>query len=144
MAFSPPGAAKNEPAFVQARHDEMAEFEAVCYAKFSGKVGVCAGSPGPGAIHLTNWLGSMPPSWITFLWSRSSGNELSLLCAMVTVPQQLPNVLDRAIRVAQSRRAPSSRQTFRSWNTKRPSTPSRWCRRVSEPRGPEWCLMTTH
>jgi pyruvate dehydrogenase (quinone) len=39
------GRADNDPQFVQSRHEEMAAFEAVGYAKFSGKVGVCAATP---------------------------------------------------------------------------------------------------
>ena len=50
------GRAGNEPKFVQARHEEMAAFEAVGYAKFSGDVGVCAATSGPGAVHLLNGL----------------------------------------------------------------------------------------
>src|ERR1700709_1230163 len=50
------GRANNEPAFIQARHEEMAAFEAVGYAKFTGEVGVCAATSGPGAIHLLNGL----------------------------------------------------------------------------------------
>ena len=50
------GRADNDPQFVQARHEEMAAFEAVGYAKFSGNVGVCAATSGPGAIHLLNGL----------------------------------------------------------------------------------------
>ena len=50
------GRARNEPKFVQARHEEMAAFEAVGYAKFSGEVGVCAATSGPGAVHLLNGL----------------------------------------------------------------------------------------
>ena len=44
------GRADNKPQFVQARHEEMAAFEAVGYAKFSGRVGVCAATSGPGAV----------------------------------------------------------------------------------------------
>ncbi len=50
------GRADNNPQFVQARHEEMAAFEAVGYAKFSGHVGVCVATSGPGAIHLLNGL----------------------------------------------------------------------------------------
>src|ERR687886_831873 len=50
------GRADDDPQFVQARHEEMAAFEAVGYAKFSGDVGVCAATSGPGAIHLLNGL----------------------------------------------------------------------------------------
>jgi len=34
----------------------MSAFEAVGYAKFTGRVGVCAATSGPGAIHLLNGL----------------------------------------------------------------------------------------
>ena len=50
------GRADERAAFIQARHEEMAAFEAVGYAKFSGKVGVCMATSGPGAIHLLNGL----------------------------------------------------------------------------------------
>jgi pyruvate dehydrogenase (quinone) len=42
--------------FVQARHEEMAALMACGYAKFTGKVGVCVATSGPGAIHLLNGL----------------------------------------------------------------------------------------
>ncbi|MEU6737496.1 thiamine pyrophosphate-binding protein, partial [Streptomyces physcomitrii] len=48
--------ADDRPRFIQARHEEMSAFEAVGYAKFSGRVGVCAATSGPGAIHLLNGL----------------------------------------------------------------------------------------
>lgn len=35
------GRADNNPRFVQSRHEEMSDFQAVGYAKFAGKVGVC-------------------------------------------------------------------------------------------------------
>jgi pyruvate dehydrogenase (quinone) len=50
------GRADNDPQFVQARHEEMAAFEAVGYAKFSGNVALCAATSGPGGIHLLNGL----------------------------------------------------------------------------------------
>ena len=50
------GRADNKPQFVQARHEEMAAFEAVGYAKFTGRFGVCMATSGPGAIHLLNGL----------------------------------------------------------------------------------------
>src|SRR3569623_858930 len=43
-------------AFVQARHEEMAAFLACAHAKFTGEVGVCLATSGPGAIHLLNGL----------------------------------------------------------------------------------------
>src|SRR5215831_15659727 len=42
--------------FVQVRHEEAAAFAACSYAKFTGKLGVCLATSGPGAIHLLNGL----------------------------------------------------------------------------------------
>ncbi|MFG2794936.1 thiamine pyrophosphate-requiring protein [Streptomyces sp. NPDC048419] len=119
------GRADNKPQFVQARHEEMAAFEAVGYAKFSGKVGVCAATSGPGAIHLLNGLydaklDHVPVVALVGQTNRSAmggsyQQEIDLLslykdvasdfCEMVTVPEQLPNVLDRAMRTAMARRS---------------------------------------
>ncbi|WP_445283548.1 thiamine pyrophosphate-requiring protein [Streptomyces sp. DSM 118148] len=119
------GRAENNPRFIQARHEEMAAFEAVGYAKFSGKVGVCAATSGPGAIHLLNGLydaklDHVPVVAIVGQTNRSAmggsyQQEVDLVslykdvasdfCEMVTVPEQLPNVLDRAMRTAMARRS---------------------------------------
>jgi pyruvate dehydrogenase (quinone) len=45
-----------EPRFIQVRHEEMAAFMACAHAKFTGQVGVCLATSGPGAIHLLNGL----------------------------------------------------------------------------------------
>src|SRR3954467_691245 len=42
--------------FVQTRHEEMSAFMACGHAKFSGQLGVCLATSGPGAIHLLNGL----------------------------------------------------------------------------------------
>jgi len=122
------GRAGNKPQFVQARHEEMAAFEAVGYAKFTGGFGVCMATSGPGAIHLLNGLydaklDHVPVVAIVGQTSRSAmggsyQQEVDLLSLykdvasdyvqMVTVPEQLPNVLDRAIRVALAERAPTA------------------------------------
>jgi pyruvate dehydrogenase (quinone) len=121
------GRADDSPQFVQARHEEMAAFEAVGYAKFSGRVGVCAATSGPGAIHLLNGLydaklDHVPVVAIVGQTERSAmggsyQQEVDLLtlfkdvCSdyvqMCTVPQQLPNLIDRAIRVAITQQAPT-------------------------------------
>ena len=44
------------PEFVQVRHEEMAAFMACAHAKFTGHLGVCMATSGPGAIHLLNGL----------------------------------------------------------------------------------------
>lgn len=122
------GRAGDRPRFVQSRHEEMSAFEAVGYAKFSGRVGVCAATSGPGAIHLLNGLydaklDHVPVVAIAGQTDRSAmggsyQQEVDLLTLfkdvasdyvqMVTVPEQLPNVLDRAFRTALARRAPTA------------------------------------
>src|ERR1700739_4999015 len=122
------GRAENKPQFIQARHEEMAAFEAVGYAKFTGRVGVCMATSGPGAIHLLNGLydaklDHVPVVAIVGETSRSEmggsyQQEVDLLTLfkdvaseyvqMVTVPEQLPGVLDRAMRAALTERAPTA------------------------------------
>lgn len=120
--------AGDQPRFIQARHEEMAAFEAVGYAKFSGRLGVCAATSGPGAIHLLNGLydaklDHVPVLAIVGQTARSAmggsyQQEVDLhslfkdvasdFVETVTVPEQLPNVLDRAVRTAYARRAPTA------------------------------------
>ncbi|HVU74521.1 MAG TPA: thiamine pyrophosphate-requiring protein [Mycobacteriales bacterium] len=115
------------PQFVQARHEEMAAFEAVGFAKFSDQVGVCCATSGPGAIHLLNGLydaklDHVPVVAIVGQTSRSAlggsyQQEVDLqslfkdVCSefvqTCTVPKQLPNLIDRAMRVALTRRVPT-------------------------------------
>ena len=122
------GRADDQPRFIQARHEEMAAFEATGYAKFSGRPGICMATSGPGAIHLLNGLydaklDHVPVVAIVGQTSRSAmggsyQQEVDLLSLykdvasdyvqQVTVPEQLPNVLDRAIRTALARRSPTA------------------------------------
>ncbi|MGH9106719.1 MAG: thiamine pyrophosphate-requiring protein, partial [Acidimicrobiales bacterium] len=121
------GRAGNEPEFVQSRHEEMSAFEAVGYAKFTSKVGVCMATSGPGAIHLLNGLydaklDHVPVVAIVGQTSRSAlgGSyqqevQLSSLfkdCChqfveVAMVPEQFPNLVDRAIRTAITTRSPT-------------------------------------
>src|SRR5438874_43364 len=48
--------AEGDPELIQVRHEEMAAFMACGHAKFTGEVGVCLATSGPGAIHLLNGL----------------------------------------------------------------------------------------
>jgi pyruvate dehydrogenase (quinone) len=122
------GRADDQPAFIQSRHEEMSAFEAVGYAKFSGRVGVCMATSGPGAVHLLNGLydaklDHVPVVAIVGQTNRSAmggsyQQEIDLMSLykdvasdylqMVTVPEQLPNVLDRAIKTALARKAPTA------------------------------------
>ncbi|MFJ5136008.1 thiamine pyrophosphate-requiring protein [Streptomyces sp. NPDC088707] len=117
--------ADDTPRFIQSRHEEMSAFQAVGYAKFSGRVGVCTATSGPGAIHLLNGLydaklDHVPVVALVGQIDRSAmggsyQQEVDLLslykdvasefCEMVTVPEQLPNVIDRAVRTAYATRS---------------------------------------
>jgi pyruvate dehydrogenase (quinone) len=48
--------ADGDPEFIQVRHEEMAAFMACAHAKWTGELGVCLATSGPGAIHLLNGL----------------------------------------------------------------------------------------
>ena len=122
------GRADDQPQFIQTRHEEMAAFAAVGYAKFSGRVGVCMATSGPGAIHLLNGmydakLDHVPVVAIVGQTARSAvggayQQEVALrrctrtwpvdYLVEVNVAAQLPNALDRAIRTARARRAPTA------------------------------------
>jgi pyruvate dehydrogenase (quinone) len=121
------GRAQDAPVFVQSRHEEMSAFEAVGYAKFSGRVGVCMATSGPGAIHLLNGLydaklDHVPVVAIVGQTNRTAmgGNyqqEVDLISLfkdvaheyihMATVPQQFPALIDRAIRTAYAEQTPT-------------------------------------
>jgi pyruvate dehydrogenase (quinone) len=45
-----------DPFFTQVRHEEMAAFMACAHAKFTGEIGACIATSGPGAVHLANGL----------------------------------------------------------------------------------------
>lgn len=48
--------ASDQMTFIQSRHEELSAFMACAHAKFTGEVGVCLATSGPGAIHLLNGL----------------------------------------------------------------------------------------
>lgn len=112
--------------FIQVRHEEMAAFMATAHAKFSGELGVCLATGGPGATHLLTGLydaklDHMPVLAIcgqaeTNVRGASYQQELNLdrifqdvaeYVQEVDTPAQLPHVIDRAIRLAIARRGPS-------------------------------------
>ncbi|HEY3684115.1 MAG TPA: thiamine pyrophosphate-requiring protein [Streptosporangiaceae bacterium] len=117
------GRADDRPRFIQARHEEMAAFEAVGYAKFSGRAGVCMATSGPGAIHLLNGLydakldhvpvvaivgqtgrGAMGGSYQQEVDLHSLYKDVaSEYVQTAMVPEQFPNLLDRAMRTSLDR-----------------------------------------
>src|SRR3954469_7911121 len=106
--------------FIQARHEELAAFMATAQAKFTGEVGVCMATSGPGAIHLLNGLydakaDHQPVVAIVGQQARAAlggdyQQEVDLLnlfkdvahefVHMATVPAQVRHLVDRAMRIA--------------------------------------------
>ncbi len=110
--------------FIQARHEEMAAFMASAYAKFSGELGVCIATSGPGASHLLTGLydarlDHQPVLAITGQQSRNAlgghyQQELDLASMFKDVagefvqqassPAQVRHLVDRAVRIALARK----------------------------------------
>ncbi len=110
--------------FVQVRHEEMSAFMACAHAKFTGEVGVCMATSGPGAIHLLNGLydaklDHQPVVAIVGQQARAAmgghyQQEVDLMTlfkdvaseyvTMVTKPSAIRHAVDRAVRIAQCER----------------------------------------
>jgi pyruvate dehydrogenase (quinone) len=117
--------AKDKIEFIQARHEEMAAFMACAHAKFTGEVGVCLATSGPGAIHLLNGLydarlDHQPVVAIVGQQARTAlgghyQQEVDLhtlfkdvageFVEMATEPAQVRHIIDRALRIAIANRA---------------------------------------
>lgn len=116
--------AKDKIDFIQVRHEENAAFMACGHAKFTGEVGVCMATSGPGAIHLLNGLydakmDHQPVVAIVGQQARAAiggsyQQEVDLISLykdvaheyvhMATVPSQMRHLVDRAIRIAKNER----------------------------------------
>jgi pyruvate dehydrogenase (quinone) len=116
--------ADGDPEFIQVRHEEMAAFMACAHAKFTGQVGVCLATSGPGAIHLLNGLydarmdhqpvlaivgQSVRPAIggayqqevdLTTLFKDVAGEYVQ----QASVPAQVRHLVDRAVRIAMDQR----------------------------------------
>jgi pyruvate dehydrogenase (quinone) len=110
--------------YIQVRHEEMAAFMACAHAKFTGEVGICLATSGPGAIHLLNGLydAKMDHQPVVAIVGQSAraamgGSfqqevDLNSLFKDVAheyvhtcnVPAQARHLVDRAIRIAKSQR----------------------------------------
>src|SRR5579875_1342769 len=113
--------------FTQVRHEEIASFAACAHAKFTGEVGVCVATSGPGAIHLLNGLydaklDHQPVVSIIGQQARMSlGSEYqqevdldslykdvaSEFVQVCMVPEQAQHLIDRAMRIAKATRSPT-------------------------------------
>ncbi len=116
--------ARDKLDFVQVRHEEMAAFMACGHAKFTGDLGVCLATSGPGAIHLLNGLydaqmDHQPVLAIVGQQARTAlgghyQQEVDLLSLfkdvageyvhMATEPAQVRQLIDRAVRIAKAER----------------------------------------
>ena len=117
--------AKDFMHYVQVRHEEMAAFMASAHAKFTGGVGLCYATSGPGAIHLLTGLydakmDHVPVVAIVGQQARTAigahyQQEVDLqslfkdvaseYVATATVPSQIRHLVDRAVRIAANRRS---------------------------------------
>jgi pyruvate dehydrogenase (quinone) len=111
--------------FIQVRHEEMAAFMAAAHAKFTGELGVCIATSGPGASHLLTGLydarmDHMPVLAIAGQQARAAigghyQQELDLpamfkdvagsFVGFATMPAQVRHLVDRAVRIALAERA---------------------------------------
>ncbi|HEY7289064.1 MAG TPA: thiamine pyrophosphate-requiring protein [Vicinamibacterales bacterium] len=116
--------AKDRIQFIQTRHEEMAAFMACAHAKFTGQVGVCVATSGPGAIHLLNGLydAKMDHQPVVAIVGQSARaamggqyqQEVDLISLfkdvareyveMATTPLQIRHLVDRAVRIARVER----------------------------------------
>jgi pyruvate dehydrogenase (quinone) len=112
---------------VQVAHEEVAALAACAHAKFTGELGVCLATSGPGAIHLLNGLydaklDRQPVLAIVGQQNRSAlGSQFqqevklsalfedvaSAYLETIVDPEQVRHVVDRAVRIALSERAPT-------------------------------------
>src|SRR5947209_3094057 len=115
----------DELEFTQCRHEEIASFAATAHAKFTGEVGVCMATSGPGAIHLLNGLydaklDKQPVVAIVGQQSRMAlgsdyQQEVDLDALFKDVAsefvqtcmtaEQAPHLIDRAMRIAKASRS---------------------------------------
>src|SRR3954462_1755916 len=116
--------AGDRPRFIQARHEELAAFMACAHAKFTGTLGVCLATSGPGAIHLLNGLydARMDHQSVVAIVGQSATTalgsdyqqEVDLLslfkdvareyCVQVNSPVAARHCIDRALRIAKDQR----------------------------------------
>ena len=118
------GRAGDKVNYVQVRHEEMSAFMACAHSKFTGEVGVCLATSGPGAVHLLNGLydAKMDHQSVVAIVGQQArtamgGNyqqEVDLVTLfkdvagdyvhMATVPSQMRHLVDRAVRIAKAER----------------------------------------
>jgi pyruvate dehydrogenase (quinone) len=116
---------KERMQFIQSRHEELSAFMACAHAKFTGEVGVCLATSGPGAIHLLNGLydAAMDHQPVVAIVGQQKTTalgsdyqqEVDLITLfkdvahhfvhMCSTPAQARHLVDRALRIAQAERS---------------------------------------
>ncbi|WP_197696472.1 thiamine pyrophosphate-dependent enzyme [Nocardia terpenica] len=116
----------NDIRYIHVRHEEVAAMAAVGYAKFTGKLGVCFSTSGPGAIHLMNGMldakveqapllaitgmtyhDLVGTSYLQDINTDYVMNDLAIYNARIMGPQHVLNVTDYACRTALTHRGPA-------------------------------------
>jgi pyruvate dehydrogenase (quinone) len=112
--------------FVQVRHEEEAAFMACGHARFTGEVGVCLATSGPGAIHLLTGLydakldrqpvlaivGQQPRAVLGGHYQQEVDlanlmKDVASFVQVCSAPEQARHLIDRAMRIAQAERSVS-------------------------------------
>jgi pyruvate dehydrogenase (quinone) len=112
--------------FVQVRHEEMAAFMAVAHAKFTGEIGVCLSTGGPGATHLLTGLydAKLDHAPILAICGQAEATvrgasyqqelnldrmfaDVALFAQEASAPAQVRHLIDRCIRVARASNGPT-------------------------------------
>src|SRR5438309_11663642 len=116
--------AKKQMEFIQVPHEELAAFMACAHAKFTGEVGVCVATSGPGAIQLLNGLYdakldhqpvvaivgqqqrvSLGSDWLQEVDLQALLTDVAEFVQTCMAPEQARHLVDRAMRTARVTRS---------------------------------------
>src|SRR3978361_1108226 len=112
--------------FIQVRHEEMAAFMAAAHAKFTGELGVCLSTGGPGATHLLTGLYDAKLDHVPVLAIAGQAEttvrganyqqelnldrmfaDVAVFAQEASAPAQVRHLIDRGIRIAKAVNGPS-------------------------------------
>jgi pyruvate dehydrogenase (quinone) len=112
--------------FIQVRHEEMAAFMAVAHAKFTGEIGVCLSTGGPGATHLITGLydAKLDHAPVLAICGQAEATvrgasyqqelnldrmfaDVAVFAHEASAPAQVRHLIDRCVRVAKASNGPS-------------------------------------
>jgi pyruvate dehydrogenase (quinone) len=112
--------------FIQVRHEEMAAFMAVAHAKFTGEIGLCLSTGGPGATHLITGLydAKLDHTPVLAICGQAEATvrgasyqqelnldrmftDVAVFAQEASTPSQVRHLLDRCVRIAKATNGPS-------------------------------------